>query len=120
MEEEKLTESIIGAAIRVQNGLGTGFLEKVYENALTHELRKSGLHVLQQASLKVHYDQIVVGEYVADLIVNDRVLIEIKAIKALDSVHEAQLLNYLKTTGIRVGLLLNFGSTRLGIKRRVL
>ncbi|MGL4513452.1 MAG: GxxExxY protein [Lacipirellulaceae bacterium] len=115
--DDELTEAIIGAAYAVSNALGAGFLEKVYENALAHELRKKGLRVEQQACVQVVYDGAVVGDYVADLIVEGRVLLELKAIKEFDDVHRAQLLNYLKATGLKVGLLLNFGTPHLGICR---
>lgn len=115
-----LSERIIGGAFTVANALGTGFLEKVYENALAHELRKSGLRVRQQVGVAVHYDGVVVGEYSADLLVEDIVIVELKAIKALDPVHVAQGLNYLRATGLPLCLLLNFGASRLQIRRLVL
>jgi GxxExxY protein len=118
-ELNSLTETIIGCAIKVSNTLGTGFLEKVYENALAIELRRAGLKVEQQKPLKVFYEGAVVGEYFADVVVNGRVLIELKAIRVFEEVHQAQLLNYLKATNLRVGLLFNFGTPRLGIKRMV-
>ena len=97
--------------------MGAGFLEKVYENALAHELRKSGLGVAQQHGIVVHYDGVVVGEYAVDLLVERTVIVELKAIKALDSAHAAQCLNYLKATGLRLCLLINFGKSRLEIQR---
>ena len=114
------TERIIGCAYTLQNALGVGFLEKVYENALAHELRKAGLRVEQQKPLRVMYDGVVVGEYAADLVVDDSIIVELKAAKAIDEIHEAQMLNYLKATGVKVGLILNFGTPRLGIKRMIL
>ncbi|MEM6656237.1 MAG: GxxExxY protein [Planctomycetota bacterium] len=117
MTENELTETIIGAAFRVQNSLGVGFLEKVYENALARELAKTGLGVEQQKPTKVWYDDAVVGEYVADLVVDSRVIVELKAVKALDNIHVAQCLNYLRATGLGLGLLLNFGSPRVEVKR---
>ncbi len=117
---EALTERIIGAAFKVHNELGMGFLEKVYENALAYELRESGLNVQSQQSLTVRYLGVVVGDYVADLVVEQNVLLEIKAIQALNQSHTAQLLNYLKATGLRVGLLLNFGTPKLQLKRLIL
>lgn len=108
---------MIGCAITVSNTLGAGFLEKVYENALVHEIRKAGVQVKQQQAMVVRYDGVVVGEYTADLVVEGVALVELKAAKAIDPIHEAQLLNYLKATGLRVGLILNFGTPRLGIKR---
>ena len=118
-EHNATTEAIIRCAIKVSNGLGAGFLEKVYENALVHELRKDGLECAQQLPLSVHYDSVVVGEYVADLVVEGSVIVELKAAKAIDDIHKAQAINYLKATGLRVGLILNFGTPRLGIKRLV-
>jgi GxxExxY protein len=112
----QITERIIGCAFKVRDKLGCGFMEKCYENALAHELRKSGLQVEQQVSLKVWYDDVVVGEYVADLIVEGQVLIELKAIKSLDAVHSSQCINYLAATKLPVCLLLNFGS-RVDVKR---
>jgi GxxExxY protein len=117
--EDALTERVIGCAFKVQNTLGCGFLEKVYENALHHECRKSGLEVQAQHPIQVFYDQAIVGEYLADLLVEDRLLIELKAVKALDDIHLAQCLNYLKATGLKTCLLLNFGSPNLEIKRIV-
>jgi len=118
VKHEKLTEQIIGAFYTVYNVLGYGFLEKVYENALAIELRKMGLTVVQQAPIKVYYAGAVVGEYYADLLVADAVIVEIKAVRALAKEHEAQLLNYLKATPYEVGLLLNFGP-KPEIKRKV-
>ena len=102
------------------NALGHGFLEKVYENALAHELRKTSLAVEQQREIKVLYDGIVVGEYIADLLVEGQVLVEIKAVRALDDVHSAQCLNYLKATGHHLCLLINFARPRVEIRRIVL
>ena len=119
MNTDGITDSIIGCAITVSNALGVGFLEKVYENALAHELAKAGLRAKQQQAINVSYDGVVVGEYTADLVVEDMVIVELKAAKAIDPVHEAQLLNYLRATGVKVGLILNFGTPRLGIKRMV-
>jgi GxxExxY protein len=92
----------------------------VYENALVHELRKSGLRVEQQHPLTVLYDGVVVGEYAADLVIENTLLVELKAVKAVDHVHMAQCLNYLRATGLRLCLLLNFGSPRLQVKRVIL
>jgi len=112
-----ITEKIIGCAFAVGNTLGPGFLEKVYENALAHEIRKAGLKVQQQQSLTVKYDDVVVGDFAADLLVDDRVLVELKAAKGLDDSHTAQCLNYLTATGLRICLLLNFGKPRVEVKR---
>ena len=119
MNADQITEKIIGAAYAVANNLGSGFLEKVYENALAYELRQGGLTVEQQKSLKVHYRGVLVGEYVADMVVDDSVLVELKAVKALDDAHMAQCLNYLHATGLKVCLLLNFGTTKVQVKRLV-
>jgi GxxExxY protein len=117
MESEELTEKIIQCAFKVSNTLGNGFLEKVYENAIAHELRKSGAHVVQQHPINVLYDGTVVGEYVADLVVDSDVLIELKVVKELDNMHKAQCINYLKATGLKVCLLINFGQQKVQIKR---
>jgi GxxExxY protein len=95
---DPITKKIIGCAFTIGNNLGSGFLEKVYENALAHELRKAGMQVEQQPGIVVRYDGVVVGEYVADLRVENSVLVELKAVSALDEVHTAQCLNYLKAT----------------------
>ncbi|WP_417619723.1 GxxExxY protein [Oceanihabitans sediminis] len=106
-----LTDRIIKAYYRVYNTLGFGFLEKVYENAMVIELRKMGLEVQKQAPIKVLYNEQLVGEYYADIIVEQSVIIELKAAISLCEEHEFQLINYLKATEIEVGLLLNFGKT---------
>lgn len=114
-----LTEKIIGCAYAVSNGLGAGFLEKVYENAMRVELQRVGLSVVQQHPIRVLWRDEVVGDYCADLLVEGAVIVELKAAKAFDDVHVAQCLNYLKATGIRVCLLINFGKPRVEIKRLV-
>jgi GxxExxY protein len=101
----------------VSNALGSGFLEKVYENALSYEISKTGLDVKQQHALKVWYDGVLVGEYVADLIVEAKILVELKAVKVLDEIHQAQCINYLRATGYRICLLINFGKPRIEVKR---
>lgn len=116
-EHDALTEAVIGCAFKVANALGPGFLEKVYENALAHELRKSGMFVVQQAPIQVTYDGEVVGSYVTDLLIESRLVVELKACRTLDDAHVAQGLNYLKATGLRTCLLINFGASRLQIKR---
>jgi len=118
MEHESLTQTIIGCAMKVHSVLGYGFLESVYQNALAHELRKAGLIVECERPLNVVYDGVVVGVFVADMLVNDAVIVENKAIQSLAVVHEAQLVNYLASTGIDLGLLLNFGAPRLEFKRK--
>ena len=114
---ELITEKIIGCAYTVTNTLGSGFLEKVYENALAHEMRKAGLVVQQQVGVSVKYDGMVVGDYIIDLLVEGSVLVELKAVKAIDNVHFAQCMNYLKATGLEVCLLINFGMPRIEVKR---
>lgn len=119
MELDRITEKIIGCIYKVSNTLGNGFLEKVYENALALELRKCGLQTDQQHGIKVSYDGAVVGEFAADLLIEKKVLIELKAAKALDEAHMAQCLNYLKATGFSVCLLVNFGKPKVEIRRIV-
>ncbi len=119
LELDGITRKVIGCAYDVANGLGAGFLEKVYENALVHELRKAGLRAEQQRSIQIMYDGVVVGDYTVDILVEECVLVELKAAKALDDVHFAQCMNYLRATGMRVCLLLNFGSPKLQVKRLV-
>jgi GxxExxY protein len=109
MEKDVLTEKIIECAFKVHNTLGFGFLEKVYENSMMVELKKAGLNVQQQQSMSVKYEGVTVGDYIADLIVNGKVIIEIKSVNNLIKEHEVQLVNYLKATGINIGLLINFG-----------
>ena len=120
LAEAAITEKIIGCAYTVSNALGAGFLEKVYENALAIELRKTKLQFKQQAPINVTYDGIIVGEFVSDIIVESIVLVELKASKTIDDVHIAQCLNYLKATNIRFGLIINFGKPKVEIKRVVL
>ncbi len=105
----EITEKIIGAFYDVYNALGYGFLEKVYENALAIELRTRGFAVVQQKPARIHYRQQLIGEYLADMVINNLILLELKAARAIAPTHEAQLLNYLKATPYEVGLLLNFG-----------
>jgi len=119
IELNKITEKIIGCVYTVSNTLGCGFLEKVYENALVHELRRSGLKVEQQVPIKIHYDDIVAGDYVADVLVEGEVLIELKAVQKLDDIQIAQCLNYLNGTGLHICLLINFGVPKVEIKRIV-
>jgi len=116
----EITCQIIGAAFEVWKVLGYGFLEKVYENALVEELKRRGLEVDQQVEIQAYYKGVVVGKYVADLFVDGKVIVEIKAEKEYNPRNEAQLLNYLKATGVRVGLLLNFGEKRCEHKRLVM
>ena len=117
MTDDVLTHMIIGCAYKVHNTLGPGFLEKVYENALRIELEKLGLRVKQQEPISVEYEGQVVGEYYADLWVDERVVVELKAAQALAKEHEVQLVNYLTATRIDLGLLLNFGPS-VQVKRK--
>jgi GxxExxY protein len=117
--EGELTERILGAAFKVQNTLGAGFLEKVYEDALSIELRNCGFAVKTQKAFPVRYDGIVVGDCLADLVVSARVVVECKAVNNPDPVHEAQLMNYLKASGLRVGLLINFARPKLQYRKLV-
>lgn len=118
IDVNQITQKIIGCAYDVSNTLGAGFIEKVYENALVHRLRKiTGLSVSQQIPIKVIYDEIVVGEFYADLLVEDRVLVELKAVSMFTQDHFAQALNYLRATNCEVCLLINFGKSKIEIKR---
>jgi GxxExxY protein len=114
---DEITNQTIGCAYTVSNALGCGFLERVYENALVHELRKTGLRLEQQKRITIKYDGIVVGDYVADLLVEDTILVETKAVKIFDEIHMAQCLNYLKATELELCLLINFGTPRIKVKR---
>lgn len=115
----ELTHTIIGCAYEVHKELGPGFLEKVYETALLHELSRAGLKAQAQAPIPVRYKGIPVGDYFADLLVEGVVIVELKAAQSLDPTHEAQLLHYLKAAGVEVGLLLNFGRSSVQVKRMV-
>jgi GxxExxY protein len=119
MEMNDFTEKAIGCAFKVANTLGSGFLEKVYENAMVLEIQKTGLEVKQQFPVQVKYDGVVIGDFFADLLVEKQVMIELKTVRALDDVHMAQCMNYLRATGIPVCLLINFGRPRIEIKRIV-
>jgi GxxExxY protein len=116
---DEMTRLIIGSAQRVSRVLGSGFLEKVYENALMIELKRSGLRAQSQAPLQVKYENEVVGEYIADILVEKQILVELKAVISLDNVHQAQCMNYLKASQLTVCLLINFGQPKIEIKRIV-
>jgi len=109
-KHKELTEKIINIFYQVYNKLGYGFLEKVYENAMMIRFRKDGIPAVAQAPIRVLYEGECIGEYYADILVDNKVIVEIKAIKRLAKENEAQLLNYLKATDVEVGLLLNFGA----------
>ncbi|RJF82430.1 GxxExxY protein [Azospirillum cavernae] len=114
---DPLTQAVIGAAFEVANIMGRGFLEVVYRKALTHELRSRGVPVREEVEFKIDYKGASVGRYVADMIVADGLIVEIKAVDAIVSAHVGQTLNYLRASGLNTGLILNFGSSRLGFKR---
>ena len=118
MQHQELTQAIIGCAMKVHRVLGPGFLESVYQRALQVELLRSGFMVECGKSLQVTYEGVIVGDFCADMVANELVLIENKAVRALTVAHEVQLVNYLTATGIEVGLLLNFGAERLEFKRK--
>jgi GxxExxY protein len=120
MKLNEITYAINGAIFEVNKILGPGFLEKVYENALLYELIRRGLKAVGQAPITVNYKGQCVGEYFADILVEDMVIIELKTVEKIEKIHEAQLLNYLKATGIQVGLLVNFRHPKAEIKRLVL
>ena len=117
--EKAISERVIDAAIEVSNRLGVGFLESVYEAALCVELKNRDILFFQQKPIKVIYKRQVVGKFVADIVVEDKLLLELKAMSVLTKDHRAQVLNYLKATGLSVGLLLNFGTPKLGVQRIV-
>ncbi|MCU7890468.1 MAG: GxxExxY protein [Candidatus Thiodiazotropha sp. (ex Ustalcina ferruginea)] len=114
-----VSKRVIGCGFDVSNELGTGYFEAVYENALCLELKCQGLVFERQKHLNVRYKGQVVGRYVADIVVENKLLVELKALSALTKEHDAQVMNYLRATGLSVGLLLNFGTSRLGVRRLV-
>jgi GxxExxY protein len=118
LKHKELSERIIAAAYNVHNELGYGFLEKVYRNAIAIELEEAGIKCVVEVPLKVSYHNKIVGDYFADIIVDDKIIVEVRAVSKLEPVHEVQLVNYLKATGLNVGLLINFGQS-VEIKRRI-
>ena len=120
MNINDITYQINGAIFEVNRVLGPGFLEKVYETALLIELRQRGIKAESQVPIIVNYKGQIAGEYIADLLVEDKVIVELKAVEKLSKLHEAQLLNYLKATGLKVGLLVNFQNMKADVKRLVL
>jgi len=118
VEKEGLTRKVIGCAYQVYKRLGFGFLESVYRKAMVIEIEAADLRVQQESPLKVHYREQVVGDFFADLLVEDELIVELKSVERLGKMHEAQLVNYLVATGIEVGLLINFGSTGVDVKRK--
>jgi len=119
MQHKELTEKIIAAAYHVYNKMGFGFLESVYEKCLLIELRKNGLKAESQKPIIVEYENEVVGEFKADVIVEDTVILELKSVRKTTLAHEVQLVNYLVATGKPVGLILNFGEQKVEVKRKV-
>lgn len=119
MEYRELTERIIGCAYRVYNKMGFGFLESVYEKCMLIELRKANLDAESQKPITVFYENEIVGEFVADIIVNDTIILELKSVRRIIKAHEVQLVNYLIATGKPVGLILNFGERKVEIKRKI-
>jgi len=119
MENKNITQKIIGCAYKVYNTLGFGYLESVYEKSLLIELRNSGLQAQSQVPVKVRYQGVIVGDFYADILVNDEIIIELKSIKKLSKIHEAQLVNYLVATGKDIGLLINFSQEQVEVKRKV-
>jgi len=114
---KELVYQVVGCAMKVHQELGYGFLEKVYENSLMHLLNKENIQTKQQYPVPVHFDSVIVGEYYADIMIENKILIELKTVERITNAHFAQVLNYLKATGIRLGLLLNFGPRKLEYER---
>ncbi|WDN87067.1 hypothetical protein BuS5_00035 [Desulfosarcina sp. BuS5] len=120
MKTNDITYKINGAIFEVNRELGSGFLEKIYENALMIELKKVGLKAEKQMPIKVNYKGTEIGEYYADIVVENQIIIELKAVDSLQKIHEAQILNYLKATGYKIGLLVNFKHPKAEIKRFIM
>lgn len=119
MKHKELTEKIIGCAYRVYNKMGFGFLESVYEKCLLIEMRNAGLKAMAQNPITVFYNNEVVGDFTADLVVEDDIMLELKSVRRIVKAHEVQLVNYLTATGKDVGLIINFGENGVEIKRKV-
>ena len=119
LQSRELTHSVIGAAMSVHSALGPRFLESVYRNALAWEIRRRGTGVELGQRIQVRYSGVPVGDFVADLLVESALIVEVKAVKTLATAHEVQLVNYLTATGIEIGLLLNFGAPRLQFRRKL-
>lgn len=120
MDVNDITYRINGAVFEVNRWLGSGFLEKVYENALLVELHEAGLKVESQVPIRVEYKGNEIGQYFADILVENQIIVEVKAVESLRKIHEAQLLNYLKATGFKVGMLVNFTYPKAQIKRFIM
>lgn len=119
MEYKNITEKIIGCAFTVFNHMGSGYMESVYERCMLLELKKAGMYANSQHPIKVLYENQVVGEFIADLVVEESIIVELKAVRQLTKIHEAQLVNYLVSTGKDIGLLINFGQDKVTIKRKI-
>lgn len=119
MEYEEITEKIIGAAFTIYNRMGSGYLESVYERCMLIELEKTGLRTESQKSIRVYYDGQIVGNFLADLLVENCIIVELKVVNQLSKIHEAQLVNYLVSTEKDIGLLINFGGEKVQIKRKL-
>ena len=119
MKYEDITEKIIGCAYSVYNKMGFGFLESVYEKCMLIELRKAGLNAESQKSVRVYYEGEIVGDFIADIIVDDIIILELKSVRRIIKAHEVQLVNYLVATGKPIGLILNFGERKVEVKRKV-
>lgn len=119
MEFEELTRTIIGCAYRVHNTMGYGFLESVYEKCLLIELEKVGVKAESQKNIEVCYNGQIVGEFIADIVVEDIVILELKSVRNIVKAHEVQLVNYLVATGIQIGMIINFGEEKVEVKRKV-
>ena len=118
MELSRLTHTVIGLAMKIHRHFGAGYLEEVYKNALVFELERAGVHAEKEVPIRVDYEGVCVGNYVADIIVENRLILELKAVSALVPRHEAQLVNYLAATQIDDGLLINFGGDSLQFKHK--
>jgi GxxExxY protein len=119
LDLDAISNVVIGRALVVSKALRTGFLEKIYENALAYELRKAGLKISQQQNISVYYEGEIVGSYAVDLLAENRMMVELKAVRNLDPIHKAECLNYLKATDLSLCLLINFGNPRLDVRRVV-
>ena len=119
MQHDRITEKIIGCAYKVYNTMGFGFLESVYENCMMIELIKAGLKAERQKEIEVYYENEQVGDFKADIVVEDKIIVELKSVKCLIEAHEVQLVNFLVATNLPVGLLLNFGERGVEVKRKV-
>ncbi|MFH0887924.1 MAG: GxxExxY protein [Planctomycetota bacterium] len=117
---KELSYNIIASALKVHNILGAGFLEKVYENALIIQFKKAGIKAEQQVSLKVNFEGEIVGDYCADIVVDNKIILELKCAESINSIHKAQIINYLKATGMKLGIIINFAKPKLEYKRIVL